>query len=104
MITGNIDLSVGSILSLTACIAADSLQYGWVAAIIGIGLAEYWPAGGSLFAQRIIAILLLLCAAVLITGYDTRYPYSGWLLYLIGITCLLLAIPGLKRLWQGRTS
>jgi ribose transport system permease protein len=34
MITGNIDLSVGSILSLTACIAADSLQYGWVFAII----------------------------------------------------------------------
>ncbi len=34
MITGNIDLSIGSILSLTACVAADSLQLGWAAAII----------------------------------------------------------------------
>jgi ribose transport system permease protein len=33
IITGNIDLSVGSVLSLTACVAANSLQHGLFAAI-----------------------------------------------------------------------
>lgn len=40
MLTGNIDLSVGSILSLTACVSASAVQYGAVPAIfaaLGIG-------------------------------------------------------------------
>lgn len=77
---------------------------GWLAAIAGIRLAQYWTAGCSLVAQRIIAIILLLCAAVLVTGYNTRYPNSTWLVTMIGIICPLLALPGLLRLWRGHVA
>ena len=76
---------------------------GWLSAVAGIHLARYWPAGCSLVTQRIFALFLLLCAVVLATGYDTRYPNSTWLVTLIGITCPLLAIPGLLRLWRGHS-
>ncbi|MBP1736452.1 MAG: inner-rane translocator [Oscillospiraceae bacterium] len=35
IITGNIDLSVGSMLTLTACVCASLVQYGFAAAVFG---------------------------------------------------------------------
>jgi membrane-associated phospholipid phosphatase len=77
---------------------------GWLAAIGGIYLAKFWPAGCGLVAQRITAIILLLCAVVLVMGYDTHYPNSTWLLTTIGITCPIVAVPGLLRLWRGHST
>ncbi|MEA3194834.1 MAG: hypothetical protein QOD26_3167, partial [Betaproteobacteria bacterium] len=61
---------------------------GWVAAAIGVSLAERWRAGLQPAVQGIATLVFLAAAAMLLTGYDGRYPEAGWLARLLGFCAL----------------
>lgn len=71
---------------------------GWSSAIIGGILSEHWKGGISLTAQRISALVLLICTVSLLGIYDTHYPQANLMKYTIAIAALTFATPGLIRL------
>lgn len=73
---------------------------GWLATVLGISLARRWRWGEGVVMQRVIATILVLGALALLTVHDTHYDQGWWLQRLIAATCLLLAMPGLIRLWR----
>lgn len=73
---------------------------GWLAAVFGIRLARRWPGGEGIVGQRIIAAILVAGAVALFTVHDTHFSQGWWLQRIIGLSCLVLAIPGLRKLWR----
>lgn len=73
---------------------------GWLAAVLGIRLARHWPVGEGILGQRIIAAILVTGAIALLTIHDTHFTQGWWLQRIIAVSCLVLAIPGLRKLWR----
>jgi len=59
---------------------------GWIAAALGVVLAERWRFGARI--EWFAALLCLAAAVMLLAGYDGRYPQAGWLARLIGACAL----------------
>ena len=75
---------------------------GWLAAAAGTILARHWAMGLRTRAQRIFALLLGLLTAWLLLFHHTGDPDTLILQRLIAVGALLLALPGVRRLFWGR--
>ena len=77
---------------------------GWLTAALSLDLARRWQTGATLAWQRGLTVLLIILDLAVLSLHNTSYPLANWLQYTIGITVLLLAIPGMRRLFarQGR--
>lgn len=73
---------------------------GWLAVVLGFRIAKRWPTGEGVVMQRTLSVILVLGALALLTVHDTHYDQGWWLQRLVGVVCLVLAWPGLKRLWR----
>ena len=62
---------------------------GWLAAAVGIKLAERMPFGLRPAVQWIIALAFAGCAVALLAGYDTGYPQALWFQRALGATALV---------------
>ena len=62
---------------------------GWLAALVGIRLAERFPVGLRPPAQWAITLALAGCAVALLTGYRTDYPQALWFQRALGAASLL---------------
>ena len=78
---------------------------GWLGAATGCWLAQRLGFGLTLLAQRIQAILLLLCVVVTVVFHDGGYPQGRWLLMVLPLLLLALSLPQIGRLFfsQNRT-
>jgi len=68
------------------------LIVGWGSALIGWIIADRISIGRGLMFQMIIGPLLLAAAMVLVVDYDTKYPQTDWLRYVVG---------GMMLIWGG---
>jgi len=75
---------------------------GWLAAAVGTILARRWTMGLRASAQRIFALLLGLLTAWLLLFHHTGDPDTLIFQRLIAVGALLLALPGVRRLFWGR--
>ncbi len=66
---------------------------GWISAWIGLRMAHRTPWGMGLTGQRILGVLLLICALVLLLLDHTGYP---------GVLLFQRSLAGLGLLWGGR--
>lgn len=71
---------------------------GWLSAYAGVWWGRHWHWGVGAVGQRLLAVILLLCALWLLFFHDTRYPDADWLQRFIAGACLMLGLAGLKRL------
>lgn len=62
---------------------------GWLAAAVGIKLAERMPFGLRPAVQWIIALAFAGCAVALLAGYDTGYSQALWFQRALGATALV---------------
>jgi glycosyltransferase involved in cell wall biosynthesis/membrane-associated phospholipid phosphatase len=61
---------------------------GWLAAALGIAVADRWRFGLRPRVQAVIALILVVFAIALLAGYDGRYPDAAWLARVIGACTL----------------
>jgi glycosyltransferase involved in cell wall biosynthesis/membrane-associated phospholipid phosphatase len=61
---------------------------GWIAAVLGVLLAERWGVGVRPAVQRLVALVLLAAALYLVSGYNGGHPSAGWLARTIGVLAL----------------
>lgn len=73
---------------------------GWLSVVLAFRLARRWPVGEGVMMQRTLSVILVLGALALLTVHDTHFDDGWWLQRVIALVCLLLAWPGLKRLWR----
>jgi glycosyltransferase involved in cell wall biosynthesis/membrane-associated phospholipid phosphatase len=62
---------------------------GWVAAVLGVALAERWSFGLRPAVQGLATLLFIAAAVLLLSGYDGRIPGAGWIARVIGFCALL---------------
>ena len=62
---------------------------GWLAAAVGIKIAERLPFGLQPAVQWVLALTFAGCAIALLAGYNTGYPEAIWLERAIGALALL---------------
>ena len=72
---------------------------GWMSAVWAIGLARRWPRGMEVATQRIFAAVLATVALYLLLWPVTSYADTLVLQRVIALGCLMLALPGLIRLF-----
>jgi membrane-associated phospholipid phosphatase len=72
---------------------------GWMSAVWAIELARRWPRGMGVATQRLIAAVLALAALYLLLWPVTSYADTQVLQRVIALSCLMLALPGLIRLF-----
>ncbi len=72
---------------------------GWMSALCAIALARRWPRGMQAAVQRPIGVLLAVTALYLLVWPVTSYPHTQDLQRVITLLCLILALPGLLRLF-----
>ena len=75
---------------------------GWLAASAGIWMGARWQAGLNLWAQRAFALIIILLAVWSTWYYDKGFPDTWLLQSVIIAVCLVLAAPGLWRLFKRR--
>ena len=75
---------------------------GWLCAVGGSRLAVRWRWGESLTGQRAVAVLLLLCAAMLLFSFKPDSPWAVILPKGVAVLSMMAAVPGLARLWRAR--
>jgi uncharacterized protein (TIRG00374 family) len=73
---------------------------GWISALIGLWLVPHIRWGIQLGTQRFFAVLLVIVALMLVFDHDSGYEQARLTEILIGAVCLLLSLPGLKRLFS----
>jgi membrane-associated phospholipid phosphatase len=73
---------------------------GWATAAMSVYWAGRWSPGVTLPVQRVVALILLAGAIYTLLVLDTSYPQAIWLQYLIAAAVIILAIPGLRCLFQ----
>lgn len=78
---------------------AAGMLGGWLSAYVGVWLGQRWRWGVGATGQRLLAVMLLLCALALLFFHQTGYPDADWLQRFIAGACLLLGLAGLKRLF-----
>jgi membrane-associated phospholipid phosphatase len=61
---------------------------GWLAAVLGFGVAARLPFGLRPGAQWVIAVAFAGCAVALIAGYPSDYPQALWFQRAVGVVCL----------------
>ena len=81
---------------------AGGALVGWSCAVAGIYLAARWRWGESLTGQRVISVILLLCAAGLLLFFEADSPRAELLPKGIAVLVLIASAPGQLRLWRGR--
>jgi membrane-associated phospholipid phosphatase len=72
---------------------------GWLSAYAGVALSRRWRWGTGMIGQRVLAVILLLCALSLLFFHDTHYPQADWLQRFVAGACILLSMAGMKRLF-----
>jgi len=72
---------------------------GWLCAFFGIMLARQWHWGLSERVQRSFAIIFTIATIYLVLFHNTKYPDAIILQQTIGIAALIVATPGLLRLF-----
>ena len=72
---------------------------GWMSAVWATGLARRWPRGMEVATQRMIAALLATAALYLLLWPVTSYADTQVVQRVIALSCLMLALPGLIRLF-----
>jgi membrane-associated phospholipid phosphatase len=79
---------------------------GWLAAIGAVWLGRYWRAGLNVGAQRGFALFVTPFSVWAVWSlwhdYSDVYPGTDWLKVLMLITCLGMAVPGLKSLFHAK--
>ncbi len=83
---------------------AGGALLGWVGVMLSVWLGQRWPVGLRPGVQRGIALLLTAAALFTIWDYDGGYPLARPLLVLLAAAMLVLALPGLRRLFSRRTA
>lgn len=77
---------------------------GWLAALAGVWLGQRWPLGERIGVQRMLAVLSLVLAAWVIGWYDSGHDEARWMQLSLAISLLLLAIPGLRKVFAPQHS
>jgi membrane-associated phospholipid phosphatase len=77
---------------------------GWLCAVAGSLWAARWRWGESLAGQRVIAVLLLLTALGLLFFFNEYESLAPLLPKVVAILAVIVGVPGLLRVWRGRTS
>ncbi len=72
---------------------------GWMSAVWATGLARRWPRGMEVATQRVIAAMLAVAALYLLLWPVTSYADTQVVQRVIALSCLVLALPGLMRLF-----
>ena len=72
---------------------------GWMSAVWAIELARRWPRGMEVATQRLIAAVLAGAAVYLLVWPITSYAHTQDVQRTIASVCLILALPGLLRLF-----
>ncbi len=72
---------------------------GWLCAVAGVWLARRFPWGLRLGVQRVLAAILAGGALALVFIHDSGYPQARATEVLVGVAVLVLAAPGLWRLF-----
>ena len=75
---------------------------GWLTAALSTGLARRWTSGMTMAWQRGITAMLVIIDVAVLLAHDTRYPLANWLQYSIGIAVIILAAPGIRRLFSSQ--
>ena len=75
---------------------------GWLCAVAGSRWASRWHWGESLTGQRAIAALLFLITLGLLFFFKGFETLASLLPKLVAVLALIIAVPGLLRLWRGR--
>lgn len=65
---------------------------GWLSAMLGVALAQRWPAGSGPRVHRVWILVSLGCAVALLAGLKTGYPQAAPLQYAIGAGALLVTL------------
>jgi membrane-associated phospholipid phosphatase len=73
---------------------------GWLAAVGALWLVPHLRWGVQLGTQRLFALLLVIAALTLVFDHDSGYAQARLTEILIGVISLLLALPGLRRLFR----
>jgi len=76
---------------------------GWIAAMIGIWVGQFWRVGLNIWVQRAFALVGTLLAIWSLWFYDNTYPGTGLLQFAISACCLALSAPGQMQLFKGRS-
>lgn len=77
---------------------------GWLGVMLSVWLGGRWPLGLRLQMQRGLAVLLVAAALYTLWDYDGGYPLARPLLIALPSFVLVLAGPGLWRLFQRRVA
>lgn len=72
---------------------------GWMSAAGAMALAHHWPQGTQVATQRLIGTVLALAAIYLLIWPVTSYAHTQDFQRAIALICLILALPGLTRLF-----
>ena len=72
---------------------------GWMSAVWATGLARRWPRGMEPATQRLIVAVLAMAALYLLLWPVTSYADTQAVQRVIALSCLMLALPGLIRLF-----
>lgn len=72
---------------------------GWMSAVWATGLARRWPPGVEAATQRLIVAVLVMAALYLLLWPVTSYADTQVVQRVIALGCLVLALPGLIRLF-----
>jgi membrane-associated phospholipid phosphatase len=65
---------------------------GWLSAVLGVAVAQRWPAGAGPRAHLVWIVVTLGCAVALLAGLKTGYPQAAPLQYAIGAGALLITL------------
>lgn len=72
---------------------------GWLGMALSIWLALQMPWGTGVWAQRVIAVLLIIAALYALWGFDGGYPAARWVYVVLPLLVLSVAVPRLLRLF-----
>jgi len=77
---------------------------GWLVAIVAVWISQQWSAGLNIWVQRIFALIVTPFSVWAVWSlwqhHDNVYPGTGLLKVVLLLTCLVLSIPGLLRLFD----